>query len=101
MPFNFERSTVNVRELIDKMYYDNTSPILFIINKHTYNFYEIVGNKQLLDTEVNNIKIEARLSQMTHEDIIKVVAKEDISSDLFDVVLPVNSHFYMIVITII
>jgi hypothetical protein len=100
MPFNLERSTVNVKDLINKIQYDTSNPVLFVINKRSYNFFEVFADKNLLSVEVNNIKIEARLSQMTQDDVVKVINKEDISSEMFDILIPTNSHFYMIVITI-
>jgi hypothetical protein len=99
MPFNLERSTVNVKDLIDKIYYDGSNPLLFIINNKSYGFYEVFNNKNILQLQVNQIKIESRMSILDSNDVV-VVNKDDIVCESLDVLLPANSHYYMIVITI-
>jgi|694.fasta_scaffold03111_11 hypothetical protein len=90
---------MNVKDLIDKVYYDGNNPLLFVINNRKYGFYEVVNNKNLLQIEVNKIKIESQLHMLSSDDAV-IVNKDDIIGENLDVLLPANSHYYMIVITI-
>ena len=73
--------------------------MLFVINNRKYGFYEVVNNKNLLQIEVNKIKIESQLHMLSSDDAV-IVNKDDIIGENLDVLLPANSHYYMIVITI-
>jgi hypothetical protein len=100
MPFNLERSTVNVKELIDKIRYDYTTPIVFQIDNNTYQYYDVVNNNKLLMTQVNKIKIFGKVLELNEEDLIKIVNKPTVKNSDISVLIPNTTYYYMITIQI-
>jgi hypothetical protein len=102
MPFNLERSTVNVKEFISKVIYDKTKPILFIINKKKYQYEDLLHNVLINTIKIESIKLEAVLSELTGNDVIKIINNSELElrdTDV-DVIMPVNSFHYYMVVTI-
>jgi hypothetical protein len=87
---------MNVKDLIDRWAYDGTVQIFFNINNKMYSYFEVRADHTLWNIEVNNIKATFKTMELTQEDII-IETNKDIEVDL---ILPVNSHYYMIIINI-
>jgi hypothetical protein len=95
MPFNLERSTVNVKELIDKLYFDASKPFVFVINNIAYSYFEVISDSILLNKDINKIEIEGNLYELTEKDIIKFNG-----NNIDDILIPDNAHYYLIKIKI-
>jgi len=91
---------MNVKELLLKIIYDKSRPILFIINKKTYTYEEVLNNILLNTIQIKHIKLEAQLSELTDKDIIKLINGSELRTTDVEVILPTNSYHYSIVITI-
>ena len=87
---------MNVKDFIERWLYDSSVPIYFNINNKQYSYYEISSNPTLLSKEVNSIKAMFKTVELTEEDII---IEADVKTNI-DLILPANSHYYMIIIYI-
>ena len=84
---------MNVKDIITKIDYDSNKPFIFLINKQTYTYYEVISSKELLDVKVNKINIEGKMHELNSEDIITYGEVEDL-------IVPYNAHYYLVVIEI-
>ena len=91
---------MNVKELIDKIRYDYTTPIVFQIDNNTYQYYDVVNNNKLLMTQVNKIKIFGKVLELNEEDLIKIVNKPTLKNSDISVLIPNTTYYYMITIQI-
>lgn len=90
-----------VKDLIDKLLYDSSKPFTFKINKISYNYYEVVSSKQLLDVYINKLEINGHLLELNSDDIIKVkMSNKDINDSDIELIIPNNTYYYSIYITI-
>ena len=86
---------MNVKDLVDKLYFDGSKPFIFVINNVSYNYYEVVSNPTLLNLPINKIEIEGNLYELTEKDIIKMNG-----NNVDDILIPDNAHYYLIKIKI-
>ena len=91
---------MKVKDLIDKLRYDYTTPIVFDIDNHTYQYIDVIHNNKLLMTEVNKLKIFGKVLELNEEDLIKVVNKPTVKNSDISVLLPSHTYYYMITIKI-
>jgi hypothetical protein len=87
---------MNVKDLIDRWAYDSTVQIFFNINNKMYNYFEVRADHTLWNIEIDNIKATFKTMELTQEDII-IETNKDTNVEL---ILPVNSHYHMIIISI-
>jgi hypothetical protein len=100
MPFNLERSTVNVKDLLNLIKYDAASPVVFNIDSKDYHYYDLFSQENLLKITVNKIKIQGRVSELNEEDVIKIINKPTIKSTDVNLMIPNSSYYYLITIKI-
>jgi hypothetical protein len=86
---------MNVKEFIDKLYFDASKPIVFIINNMSYSYFEVVSDPILLNKPINKIEIEGNLYELNEKDIIKLNG-----NNIDDILIPDNAHYYLIKIKI-
>jgi hypothetical protein len=86
---------MNVKEFIDKLYFDASKPIVFIINNMSYSYFEVVSDSILLNKPINKIEIEGNLYELNEKDIIKLNG-----NNIDDILIPDNAHYYLIKIKI-
>jgi len=89
-----------LKDLVDKLLYDSSKPFIFFINSKTYTYYEVVSSKDLLNIYINKLEIDGRLSELNDNDIVKVVKTNNVEEDDIDLILPYNSHYYLIIVKI-
>jgi hypothetical protein len=87
---------MNVKDLISRWLYDSSVPVFFNIHNKMYNYFEAASNTSLHSIEVNNIKVTIKMMELTEEDIII----ESNSEANVELILPANSHYHMIIISI-
>ena len=85
-----------VKNLIDKIRYDYTTPIVFQIDNNTYQYYDVVHNNKLLMIQINKIKIFGKVLELNEEDLIKVVNKPTVKNSDVSVLIPNSSYYYTI-----
>ena len=85
-----------IKDLISRWLYDSSIPIYFNIHNKQYSYYEVSANPSLLSIPVNSIKAMFKTVELNEEDII---IETDVKTNV-DLILPANSHYYMIIIYI-
>jgi hypothetical protein len=86
---------MNVKDLVEKLYFDASKPFIFLIDNTSYTYYEVVSSPDLLKLSINKIEIEGNLYELTEKDIIKMNG-----SNVDDILIPDNAHYYLIKIKI-
>jgi hypothetical protein len=90
-----------VKDLVDVLFYDASKAIVFNINNKNYSYFEVASSSVLHNIDIRSLKIEARLSMLDQDDIMKVVvSKKNIVDSDIELVIPNSSHYYYIHITI-
>jgi len=91
---------MNVKDLINILDQTNVVDIIFIINKQSYSYYQVYTNNNLMNVEINKIKIQGQVTELNSNDIVKVITKNYIKEKDIELVVPNSSHYYLITITI-
>lgn len=91
---------MNVKDLINKLDRTSVVDIVFIINEKSYSYYQVIMNDKLMDLEINEIKIQGKVTELNSHDIVKVITKNYIKEKDVEIVVPNGSHYYSITITI-
>jgi hypothetical protein len=100
MPFNFERSTVNVKELLSIIKYDANSPIMFNINNKDYYYYDLLYQEDLLKIQIDKIKIQGKVLELNEDDVVKVINNPTIKTQDVNLLIPNSSYYYLVIIKI-
>ena len=87
---------MTIKDLISKIRYDYTTPIVFQIDNNTYQYYDVVHNNKLLMIQINKIKIFGKVLELNEEDLIKVVNKPTVKNSDVSVLIPNSSYYYTI-----
>ena len=91
---------MNVKEFINKLDHTSVVDIVFIINKKSYSYYQVYTDDNLMSMEVNQIKIQGKVTELNGNDVVKVITKKYINEKDIELVVPNGSHYYLITITI-
>lgn len=92
---------MTVLKLLELLVYNARQPIVFKIAGQVYTYDDVRNSIQLLQVVINTIKIEVELSPLTDEHLIRVYKGlyDQTVLDL-DILIPNNTQFYQVVITI-